>query len=325
MNETANQNHVEFQTAPEIYHTKFLCYTPFTGLGLYGGFRGNRWLRNRITIFRQFVIPSLLNQSNRDFIHWISWRPEERTNPYVQELERWLLLIPNYNFVFTYGGVCFWDDKFDEETARTRLFQSLRQTLPVLIDHIGECEEVQMLIVPSDDLYDREAINNIKASFIISPETQAFSYMRGYIANYNTKEILEYNPTTNPPFFCIRFPRDQFIDPAKHMRYTGPYQSHEYVGEKLKMISFTGRGFLVGTHGENISTHFNHPFGGPQLDPLDRDSVLEKFGILGVPPLKLSKSWRKWLMRKLPYKWQKKFRYWFGEQLFNKFYAFIRN
>ncbi len=319
---------MERNTATDRFEPKqntnvaFLCYTPFTGLGLYGGFRGNRWLRNRITIFKQFVIPSLLSQKDREFVHWISWRPEERSNPHVQELENWLHQIPNYKFVFTYGGLCFWDDKFDDEEAHNRLFRSLQATLPVLMDKLGPVDEVQMLIQPSDDCYSRDSIATMKEMFTVLPETQALTYTHGYICNYYTKEVLEYNPKTNPPFFCIRFPRAEFFDPARHMHYTGPYKSHEYVGDKLKLSYLTGRGFLVGTHGENVSTHFNHPYGGSMVY---EGEILDQFGLAFTDPLVLPRSWRKWLMRRLPYKWQKKLRYWFGERLFNRFYNFIRN
>ncbi len=302
----------------------FLCYTPFTGLGLYGGFRGNRWLRNRIKIFRQFVIPSLLNQSNRDFIHWISWRTEERNNPYVKELENMLYQIPNYKFVFTYGGLCFWDDKYPDEEAYNRLYRSLQLSLPVLMEKIGPCDNVQMLLVPSDDCYEHETVANIKAVFSVQPDTQAVTYTKGYICNYYTKEIRQYDPKTNPPFFCIQFPRNIFFDPGKHIAYTGPYKSHEYIGEKLKMMYLAGRGFLVGTHGENVSTHFNHPYGSP-ITADSHVSPLHAFGIAAADPLKLPHSLRKWIIRRLPHKWQKRFRYLLGEKLFGRFYSFIRN
>lgn len=303
----------------------FLVYTPFTGLGLYNGFRGNRWLRNRIKIFKQFVIPSLQNQTDQDFIHWISWREEERNNPYVKELHKYLTDL-NYNFVFTYGGVCFWDDKYDDNGARERLALALHKTIPNLLSYIGD--EVHMLIQPSDDLYHTDTIKQIKNVFR-ETDAEAVSFVRGYICNYNTLEIREYNPTTNPPFYAIKFSRDNFIDPAKHLLYTSiktdvgkykagtPIPSHEYVGNALKLVNFEIRGFLVGTHGENISTHFNHPFGG-----LNVSGVEDDFGI--KTKLKLPKSLRKWVMRHLPYKWQKKLRYWWGERLFNWFYEFIR-
>ena len=181
-----------------------------------------------------------------------------------------------------------------------------------------------MLLQPSDDLYSAVTVHSMKKAFRENPKMQALTYKKGFICNYNTKEILEYNPKTNPPFFAIKFPRQIFFDPGKHINYTGPYKSHEYVGDKLLLGHFEDRGFLVGTHGENISTHFNHPYGtkNPEINELQVQAL---FGMINTPVLELPKSFRKWLIRKLPYKWQKKLRYWWGERMFNWFYTFIRN
>ena len=316
--------------------SKFFVYTPFTGLGLYGGFRGNRWVRNRIEIFKKFVIPSLLNQTDRDFVHWISWRQEERTNKYVQQLSDYLKTIPNYRFVFTYEGIAFWDDKLEDGPAREKLFESLRLTLPELFDYAPDCEQIYWLLQPSDDCYDQLTIASVKKAFDEN-DFQAIGYQKGFLMNYNTKELLEYNPKTNPPFFAIRFPRETFFDPGKHLTYISlkedmnqykkgtPYPSHEYISKCLKMGHFEGRGFLVGTHGENISTHFNHPYGGARFEGIDKETILTHFGLADVEPLKLKISMRKWLMRKLPYRWQRKLRYIFGELLYSRFYNWIRN
>lgn len=323
--------------------TTFLAWTPFTGLGAYGGFRGNRWLRNRIKVFKQFVIPSMMNQTDRDFIHWVAWRPEERGNKYVVELERYMKSIPGYRTIFTYGGLCFWDDKYPDHEARERLTLALHKTLPLLLDVVEESsQDVQVLLVPSDDLYESKTVENMKAHFKEFPKTQAIGFKKGYICNYNTLEILEYNPNTNPPFFCARFPRDVFIDTNKHLAYISmkvdegkykmgtPYPSHEYIPNSfLNMHFFNYRGFMVGTHGENISTHFNHPFGGRRIE--DTDEIAEKFTIAGLfgidnsGKLSLPLSIRKWIIRRLPYRWQRKLRYLLGEKLFQKFYNFIRN
>lgn len=303
---------------------------PFTGLGLYNGFRGNRWLRNRIKVFETFVVPSLINQTDRDFTLWVCWRPEEKNNKYVKELFTKLQTIPNFRVVFTYGGVPMYDDKLEDAEAKEKLFETLRISLPELFDYASDCEEVYWLMQPSDDLYDRVTVESIKKSF--EQDIQAVSFKHGYLCNYNTLEVLEYNPNTNPPFAAIRFPRDVFFDVRKHMDYISlkadsgkykagtPLPSHEYLPGCLKTGYFEGRGFLVGTHGENISTHFNHPFGGRRVE-----GVLDLFGIQDVSPLKLPISFRKWLMRRLPYRWQRKLRYIFGELLFNRFYNWIRN
>lgn len=293
--------------------THFL-YCPFTGLGLYGGMRGNRWLRNRIKIFQQFVLPSLLAQTNKDFILWISWRHEERRNPYVQGFKDFLDSFTEFKTVFTYSGVCFWDDKYSDEMARTRLANAIHGSLVELFDTIGICDEVIMTIQPSDDCYIPSMVDHVQTIFR-ETDYQAIGYKKGYVADYKTLAVKEWNPKTIPPFFSIRFPTQTFIDPFKHMDYTGPYKSHEYIGDKLKFFGLDVRGFVVGTHGENISTVFNHPYAGADARWPD---------FLPATPLRLKVSFRKVLLKKLPPYWQKKLRYWLGERFYARIYNILR-
>ena len=94
-----------------------------------------------------------------------------------------------------------------------------------------------------------------------------------------------------------------------------PCPSHEYYpnvfGDKYAILE--DRGFIVGCHGENISTYFNHPFKGEKVDT----QILEDFGIASVPALKLKWSLRKWIMKKLSHRIRRKLRYWFNEKLYN--------
>lgn len=293
-------------------------YCPFTGLGLYGGFRGNRWLKNRIKVFKQFVIPSLKAQTNQNFTVWISWRPEEKKNPHVMELVKDLGNM-DLDVVHTFNGVCFWDDKFDDEKAHLKLVNNLHGTMAELLDHIGDVDEVIMTIQPSDDLYARNAVEGIQRIFD-ETDFEAFGYSKGYMMNYTTLEVAEYNPTTNPPFFSIKFPKATFIDPLPHMEYTGPYKSHEYIGDKLKYVTVDRRDFIVGTHGENISTVWNHPFRGDIVE-----DVLDKFGITMVPPLKIRFSLRKRILRWFPHRVQRKLRYVLGERFLARLYDWLRN
>lgn len=296
-------------------------YVPWTGLGMYGGFRGNRWLKNRIKVFKQFVIPSLQAQTNKNFTLWCSWRREEKRNPYVKELIEYLNKIREFETVHTFHGVCFWDDKYPDDVARERLITSLHESLPELLDVVGG-KDVLMTLQPSDDCYHFCAVEIIQSAFKHKDlhDIQALGFEKGHMINYLTKEIAEYNPTTNPPFFTIKFSRETFVDPLKHMTYTGPYKSHEYIGEKLKYRVIKERGFLVGTHGENISTVFNHPFKG---EVVSRET-LKDYGIYDVPPLKINLSWRKWILRKLPHRVQRKLRYYIGELFWNEMYNFLR-
>jgi hypothetical protein len=138
--------------------------------------------------------------------------------------------------------------------------------------------------------------------------------------DYLTGRVAEWNPKTNPPFYTIKFKREVFIDPLRHVSFAG-FKSHEYLGDNLRLLPLYERGFLVGTHGENISTVFNHPFKGNDVPR----TVLENFGIDGAPNLEIDTSLRKKIMRLLPHKVQRKLRFWLGERFYAKLYDWLRS
>lgn len=296
-------------------------YCPFTGLGLFGGFRGNRWLKNRIAVFKQFVVPSLLAQTSQNFVLWVSWRPEDKYNPHVLELAKYLSET-GLKFVFTCSGVAFWDDKYSDEIAYNRLIDALQGSIGELTDVIGEADTVLMTIQPSDDCYHREFVEEIQKAFA-AENFQAMGFTMGYMMNYLDKTLCEYNPTTIPPFFTIKFAADIFKDPLKHAEYTGPYKSHEYVGDKLKFAAIHERGFIVGTHGYNISTFFDNPFKGIMVD----QEILKDFGLYDIEPIKIHGSFMSILFHKLPHNFKRKLRYWAGEKkwILKPFFVIIYN
>ena len=287
---------------------KHLMYVPFTGLGLKGGFRGDTWLKNRLEVFKKFVIPSLINQKNRDFTLWVQWRPEEEGNHLVMQLHKTLEGIRDFPFIFTYGGLCFEDDKYDRPVSLERLQANLKATLPHLQEVVGKEETVLMTIQPSDDLYLSHAVKAIqdKAKSIAIPQTpQSIGYRQGYMMNYRTLELAEYanqdqndktdeestyNTYTIPPFFTVMFPRAVFLDPEAHMKWTGPYRSHEYIGDHTKYHALEGPGFIVGTHGENISTTWTHRYKGKMIEGDEKETVMLQAGLFGVDKLELDQD-----------------------------------
>lgn len=244
----------------------------------------------------------------------------------MREFKVWLEEHCPFKVVFTYAGVCFWDDKYDDETARIRLVDAVHGSMGTLLNEaLGDAEEVLMTLQPSDDCYVGYMVQGLQNLFNqMGPGVQALGFTKGYVMDYTTKALMEWNPTTTPPFFSIRFPREIFTDPLKHVDYTGPYKSHEYIGDKLKFLPIEERGFLVGTHGENISTVFNHPFAAP-LGEETPEEIMGAFGLTHVNSLHIPLSFRKWLMRKLPHGWQRKLRYWVGERFYSRIYNFLRN
>lgn len=297
-------------------------HVPWTGLGLYGGFRGNRWLRNRIAIFKQFVVPSIEAQTSKDFVLWCAWRYEERSNEQVKELKKYLDNRGIKN-VFTYSGICFWDDKYPDDVAYSRLSLAVHGSMGALLEEIGQAEEVLMTIQPSDDCYHKHMVEETQQFFKDNKDTHVFGYKMGYVMDYTTLRLKDWNPKTTPPFYTIRFPKDTFVEPLKHLQYTGPYKSHEYVKDYLPALYKEYRGFIVGTHGENISTVFDHPYTGNEY--MLKDATLNNFGLMDVMPLKIKLSVRKLLLRKLPHWLRRKLRYYLGEKIFSKLYDFLRS
>lgn len=294
---------------------KHFMYVPFTGLGLHGGYRGDKWLLNRIRVFKQFVIPSLLSQTNKDFTLWISWRKEEAYNPIVMDLVKWLSHIRGLDVVHTYCGVMFWDDKYSDSDASQRLIEAFRETLPKLGSYCLNDSHIIMTIQPSDDMYHPQVVAETQKFFLNEYKNagtpqgkiypyQVFGYEKGYIMNYATKEIAEYNPDTTPPFYTILFPRDVFLDPEAHYKWIGPYKSHEYVGDHLAEIRIPERAFIVGTHGENISTVWTHPYKGRVLSKDEKDDILHRTGTYFSDPVIVRRGGRlvaRSILNRLPF------------------------
>lgn len=233
-------------------------------------------------------------------------------------------------FVFTYHGVCFWDDKYPNDVAYERLIDALHGSIGELYDYIGDVDEVLMTIQPSDDCYIKNGVEHIQG-FFEQTDFIAGGFTKGYICNYSTKEVSDYNPKTNPPFYTIRFPREVFTDPLKHVKWTAmkraeggyltgtPLPSHEYLpnvfGERYARWGV--RGFLVGCHGENISTYFDHPYKGMGYGEDNGFEVLSEFGIDCAPLLRFKLGWKRWILKKLPHRVRRKVRYWVTEKLYD--------
>ena len=282
-----------------------LLYCPFTGLGLYGGYRGDKWLNNRIAIFKNFVLPSLLSQTDKSSYLWVSWRPEEKSNPIVYEFCQFLDKIRGLSVIHTFGGLCFWDDKYPDEVASVKLLEALEKTLPELKSYVGESKYVLVTLQPSDDLYINTAIEDIRKTLSDKEPPYAVGWKKGYIMNYATKEIAEYSTVdwttdeistyrtnTIPPFFTVKFPKDVFLNPQKHYKFIGPYKTHELVADVMPYEELSGKGFCVGTHGANISTTFNHRYKGRVLEGDERDKMLIMFGVYFSDPVIIKAGWR---------------------------------
>lgn len=266
---------------------------PFTGLGTNGGYRGDEWLKNRILVFKRFVLPALMSQTKREFIVWFQWRREEKDNRIVTDFVRTLKRYRGLETVHTFGGICIYDDKYPDALARERLLRSLAESLPVLQRYVTkDTDRVLVTCQPSDDAYHVDAVKEIQEAARELSTRAAICYVKGYIMNYATKEAANYDPATLPPFSTIPYIPETFLDPQKHFAHIGPYKSHENVKDHFLVHEMEGRGFMVGTHGENISTTWNVVYRGALLSDDARERVWTRFACWEADPVVIKKRFR---------------------------------
>ena len=67
-------------------------------------------------------------------------------------------------------------------------------------------------------------------------------------------------------------------------------KSHEDIAKYL--FPLEGRGFVVGCHGANISTAYNHPFKGRTLSTQEANDLMFSMGILDTEPVHFKPSLR---------------------------------
>lgn len=281
-----------------------LVYIPFTGVGLFGGFRGNEWLEKRIEIFKQYTLKSLLNQTDKNFVTWISFRPQEKTNKLVKELEIYLDAL-QFPFIFTFDGLMYADDRFFprfrdripfiKRTLRgfwrakkinwfalwdickdknASLNKRLKNSLGILRPHFQAVDFVYMTRIDSDDMFRKDVIEKIKE---VSSNHKAITIRNGYVFNRITRQLAEWNPTTNPPFHTIIFPYNVFFDAEKYLEYMGGYRTHEDVVRLYDYYPLEEKLYCVLTHDVNISTTFTHRFRGEEWK--EKEEIFSSFGI----------------------------------------------
>lgn len=272
-----------------------LIYIPFRGVGI--DLRGDAWFKERIEIFKKYTLASLKNQSNQNFVLWLSFRPQDESNPLIKEITL-AIRAAGLRWVLTFDGLMYHDDKFTDKiwpkirnvgriirhSWRTKSFEffwpSLKEirdnknrTLQYRLAHslytfrkyfIG-ADYVIMSRIDSDDMYHREFVDRIQK---FGAFNGAVVCKKGFIYNDSTDEMAEWIPKTNPPFHTIIFGTGVFFDAEKHIDYYNGYQSHEDAAKVFPNIAvMPDYSYCVLTHNpvNHISTIWNHPFKGNKV------------------------------------------------------------
>lgn len=245
---------------------------PFTGLGK-PDYRGDKWFAYRIEIFKKFTLQALLNQTEKDFIVWFCFRTEEQSNPLTKELYDYVSKT-SLKFIFTYGGIPIWDDKYKYDN----LLERLEIILPQLKGLYHGEKYILETCQPSDDFYHSDEVKEIQAMEL--GERKIFTHSKGYVFNNKTQRLANWNPTTiNPPFYTIVYSAETFFDPRKHFDYMRFSKSHEdviWIFDHIKMPDYR---YCVLIHGNQISTTWYHPYREGGYSWQEGRDIMRKFGI----------------------------------------------
>lgn len=273
------------------------------------------WFPERIQIYKDYTLKSLLNQTNRDFTLWMAFRPEDKFNQYVLGLGKYLSEL-KVKYFFTFDGLPYWDDKFNNDAwsrfknsariarecwrkrtgkhllkAITTLFEdrngTLEQRLKSMLPLTGlpySSRPVFLTRIDSDDMIREDYIEQSRIANIANNgemTTRVVVCGDGYIYNTKTQELCEYYPETNPPFHTIVFPSEVFFDAKRHLKAYGSFRSHEDIPKVFPNEELEDGLYCVNIHQpkNHISTVWDHPFRGKEIKGDDKQTILNRFGL----------------------------------------------
>lgn len=288
-----------------------LIYIPFSGVGVADMNRKPNWLFDRMDAFFEYTLNSLTNQTNKTFTLWMSFAPGDKYSKEV-ELIQSVLKYRGINYIMTFDGLMYWDDKFSHkpmeivknaarvirQAHRTKQWHNIHKTLAgllvnkndTLLDrltksldlikvYLHDVDWVYLTRLDSDDMLRSNVVADIQAS--PRDTKRAYTMDRGYMYNARTKELAHYAPKTNPPFHTIVFPGAAFFNPVKHIQYYGTFKSHEDIPRVFSAVRLVGQNYCVVIHSaaNQISTIWDHPYRGEIIDdPQESFKILQSFG-----------------------------------------------
>ncbi len=276
-----------------------LIYIPMTGVGLYGGYRGDAWYKERAQFFLDYTLKSLEHQTNQSFAIWMSFREQEEDHPITAMIANEMKK-RNMRYFMTFDGLMYNDDKFSDGiwlktknigrclrdwyrnnrsfmdvmggigeiyiNKNNTLLSRARHSIDVLEPYLKDSEWITVTRIDSDDLFHHQAVETIQSK---EPFRGALVCGKGLIYNTDTKELCEWNPPTNPPFHTVFLPARIFLNAATYVLYFNQYHSHEDVPKIFDTQKLPDNFYCVTTHNpkNHISTIWNHPFRGKNVNP----------------------------------------------------------
>lgn len=177
------------------------------------------WIRNRLDLLFTYALPSLVNQSNQDFLAYVLIDPS--SEEFIQkQLHNYHSLPDNIHFVAYPAKILYYPDTLED------------------------CDTLYAVRLDSDNCFEKDYIEHL-ASFEVKSDTQAIMTEHGYIYLVNEKQLYScYMPSV--AFQCFIYHYENGI--AVTEEHT---MSHEYITRLLRCEFLPQNNFIISIHDTN--------------------------------------------------------------------------
>ena len=111
------------------------------------------WYEKRVQLFEKYTLKSLLNQTNKDFFLWLTFRSKEMDNPVTDKIFK-ILKDSGIKYLMTFNGTMFTEDRATWHNED--LPERLRSTLSFLKESIGDTDYIYETNLDSDDMIHKD-------------------------------------------------------------------------------------------------------------------------------------------------------------------------
>jgi hypothetical protein len=257
--------------------------TPFTGKTPWGdGFKSQEWFDRRADIYIEYTLKCLEKQTDKDFLIWLQFRPEEESNPTTKKIED-ALKKTGLQYILTFNSPIMMEDRaiWHNIDLKERTEKSMKVLEP-LIKEDWVCE----VNLDSDDMVSHDFTEVLKSKTPF--EGQAFNLQKGYMMEIGeVTRLAEWNNPISMSIYAIVYPTKVFLDPKEHWLYQRgninsqaltSLNSHEQIPQIFKSELLPDGMFCCLYNHWNISTLWNHPFRGQEIySQTDKNNIINKF------------------------------------------------
>ena len=251
---------------------KIIFSIPFTGKTPNSETQTQQWFDFRANVFEEYTLKSLMNQTDKDFLIWIQFKPSDKNNKATIKIRK-ALNKSKLEYVMTFNGPIMMEDKatWHNKDLIERATKSLKELEPIKEDY------VVLVGLDSDDMVHAKFVEVLKEK---TPRKHGAYYMtKGFVYSMDGR-LSEWENPESMSIYAVVYPTDIFLDAKKHFEHQRGLNTHEQIPKLFDAEKLPDGLYCATIHGTNISTVWGHPFMGKEYYYADEvESIIKDFKI----------------------------------------------